>query len=693
MPQPEDFVKIKKKKPVTFATGPAPWEGIVGGGLVAPGLPAGQHHVEQQWTWNPANQTWTENPDFHTTIPAPQPPVATWQDFNPIAPQHFATFAPEGALAGETPVAPEPAVNGLNEALMAQSLDEMTKQYMKKVAKQDTSIKKPAKKLWWQKIDEYPKGQHEKTPVAERVCVVSGKPEEKTMATNWSWHPPYWINVNHIDPFYSYFRYCEKTFEWVEAGKMGRIYNGNHVSIEWLKKNGYVVLEDRFESYWEKPVNCFEYFTSDDDGKRPRLAPTSALKNFPICPIIKKRVYSGELHAVTTVEGMVKVSSLGVKNDTTIKQCVQCHELFQGPIIVMFQPTTEYPTAPWCVKCKSKVIEKSVIRHFDDSNFLPAMHDVVTCKLHGKPVEQKKVRLFGVELEVGFNANKERAEVALDVWDVLGRDFCYIKHDGSIMKKQFDDGYIVKNPMKSGFEIVSAPAGINVHRERWKALANVRDFKILRAWDADSCGLHVHVNRKSLTWLQIGRMLVFMNHPNNRYFVEVVAGRNSNFYTRYIKKEFTDCGVVDESKYMALRTNKADTIEFRIFRSTINYRHIMRDIEFAEAVCDFCAPCANSLKDILDFRCFIKFVAGHKERFPMLAEWLQSIELIAKKPLPNPKFAKPLDLEEALSDAVKDQLAGVYKMIATKEPIKHSIPEEQAVVQQAEEPLDDDDEA
>ncbi len=60
-------------------------------------------------------------------------------------------------------------------------------------------------------------------------------------------------------------------------------------------------------------------------------------------------------------------------------------------------------------------------------------------------------------------------------------------------------------------------------------------------------------------------------------------------------------------------------------------RHIVRNIEFCDAVCDFCNPGDRSLKDFEDYRNFIKYVDCNRKRWPILAEWMANQKVIALK--------------------------------------------------------------
>jgi hypothetical protein len=58
----------------------------------------------------------------------------------------------------------------------------------------------------------------------------------------------------------------------------------------------------------------------------------------------------------------------------------------------------------------------------------------------------------------------------------------------------------------------------------------------------------------------------------------------------------------------------------------------MRNIEFCDAVCDFCHPCARSLLEMCDYKAFIGFVRDNKKKWPRLASWfaLQNMILLPK---------------------------------------------------------------
>lgn len=309
-----------------------------------------------------------------------------------------------------------------------------------------------------------------------------------------------------------------------------------------------------------------------------------------------------------------------------------------------------------CMPCLDNYKYKDVIHAHDYDGYPPAIFSeilryghtvkdgVIYATNKKEKVDTKTRRLFGVEVETEMSRrmlaldNLRRRWVAHNIREALGKDFVVIKEDGTLRTNGHYSEHM--GQMYAGIEIVSAPADIIAHRKYWAKLSGCKAYRYLRAWNTETCGFHVHVSRSSLTTLQIGRMLVFINHPKNKKFVHEVAGRSESRYTKYLPKELTDAAhperVVspdeqkprDRARRVALNISNPKTVEFRIFRGTVNPRHIIRNVEFCDAVCDFCYPASRSIKELGDKDCFVKFVDKNRKRWPLLAEWLVAHGLI-----------------------------------------------------------------
>lgn len=220
---------------------------------------------------------------------------------------------------------------------------------------------------------------------------------------------------------------------------------------------------------------------------------------------------------------------------------------------------------------------------------------------HLRPESRDRL-LFGVELEVeSLTSDTEGAEY---VRGFLPKEYCVFKHDGSLGA--------------GGFEIVTRPDSVVVHKRHWQKLFADSPGKRLRSWIGGRCGMHVHVTKSALSQLQLGKMLCFLNDPANERFVSTVAGRKPTHWCKVSPKKPSDIGKQVE-RYVALNiTNR--TAEFRIFRGTMKETTFYKNLEFVQALCEFCSPAARSISQASSFRVFCDWL--RKKDYPNLHAFL-----------------------------------------------------------------------
>ena len=276
-----------------------------------------------------------------------------------------------------------------------------------------------------------------------------------------------------------------------------------------------------------------------------------------------------------------------------------------------------------CPDCNAKKQAGQYIRPWDHSSHPDIISPMVKRRGHvvrgghifasGKEELVPTYRPFGVEIEVELDIKvlKKnrwiRGHVAKNLMDRIGSRYIVIKEDGSLTLngKYSGAAEFAQNgdgPNHAGFEIVSCPMGLDSHRSVWGMLDRCEVFGALRSWDTPTCGFHVHFSREAITNLQLGKMLVFINHKKNRKFLREVAGRGGNKYCVYADKNFSDSlhpeRVVsasekqdrDRRRRVALNVCNKHTIEYRGFKGTVNPRHIIRNIEFCDALIEFTYP-------------------------------------------------------------------------------------------------------
>ena len=267
---------------------------------------------------------------------------------------------------------------------------------------------------------------------------------------------------------------------------------------------------------------------------------------------------------------------------------------------------------------------------------------------HGDPKE----RHYGVELEAVRKQGSldDAAREVLDKLNAgLGRHgFAYIKKDSSVTDAARQKGWV------GGFEIVSHPATLDFHKERWPAVLGKNAPQGLVSHDAGTgVGLHVHVERTGLSTLTIAKMLGFVHSRANRPYLEALARRpNSQAWARMIDdKKMSDAGKPAGDRYQALNLIPSKTVEFRLFRGTLNPDSFFRTLEFCDAVTEFAKPARHSMADVRDIRPFFAFVARHAKRYPLLAKF--NAEFLGKHPPPPPEHLRMSRRAEPVSRGVK----------------------------------------
>ena len=215
---------------------------------------------------------------------------------------------------------------------------------------------------------------------------------------------------------------------------------------------------------------------------------------------------------------------------------------------------------------------------------------------------------YGLELEVESTGTTDTQSGARAVWEAA--------HDGVIPSADDSEARRVwcehDGSLSDGFEIISQPMGLDLHREVWSKMLHTRAVRGLRSHDTTTCGLHVHVSRYGMSALTIAKVVAFMNSDHNDAFVTRIARRDGNGYCK--KKT---CNSVEarhtrsHDRYERVNLTNARTIEFRVFRGTTNYSTLMGSVEFTHNVIAFCAQ-ASACE--LTFEKFCEFVFAPSNR-------------------------------------------------------------------------------
>jgi hypothetical protein len=198
----------------------------------------------------------------------------------------------------------------------------------------------------------------------------------------------------------------------------------------------------------------------------------------------------------------------------------------------------------------------------------------------------QKDLLLGIELEVDNGGEDSRkAKELLKIFNGEEEEkFVYVKHDGSL---------------HSGLEIVSHPATLLYHLD---VIPWGRAFEFLRnnGYDSDNvgtCGLHVHINRlflgktyRSITTVE-ARLLFFVETFWSQLvkFSRRTEYQLSRWSNRYGTTDYELALEYNmESRYYALNFQNKATIEFRLFRGTLDPKIFEATLKLVHYITKYC---------------------------------------------------------------------------------------------------------
>ena len=230
-------------------------------------------------------------------------------------------------------------------------------------------------------------------------------------------------------------------------------------------------------------------------------------------------------------------------------------------------------------------------------------------------LDTSKDLLYGVELEV--MARNSMPEDYPDTLHDYNGDWFKCKKDGSL-----DEG-------NGGFEICTAPSTFKFLKDRFTQMFN-SDYwtddngsTYVKGWNTNCAGLHIHINKKALTPLEVGKLLVFVNDKKNTRFIEDIAGRNMNRWCKSETKKISDGQYRSDDRYEAVNTVPSKTVELRIFKSNVSEHGFMRALEFTDGMIRYLKQ-SSIREQSLNYKSFISFIKKPENRseYPNFWSWL-----------------------------------------------------------------------
>jgi len=238
---------------------------------------------------------------------------------------------------------------------------------------------------------------------------------------------------------------------------------------------------------------------------------------------------------------------------------------------------------------------------------------------------------YGVELEIDRGGeDDENADCLLDTANYC-KEHMYIKHDSSI-----DDG----------FECVSHPMTLEYHKNNmpWERILRNAVSMGYRSHQAETCGLHIHINRSGLGYTYdeqectIAKILYFYE----KFWDEILrfSRRTASQAERWARRY--GGGLINPSeslirakrsgfgRYMAVNLENTNTVEMRIFRGTLKYGTFMATLQLVDEICRAAVSLSDDMLQSMTWLDFVQRIPPEKNE---LLDYLKIRRLYVNEPV------------------------------------------------------------
>ena len=230
----------------------------------------------------------------------------------------------------------------------------------------------------------------------------------------------------------------------------------------------------------------------------------------------------------------------------------------------------------------------------------------------------------------------------------IEHEVCYTKNSPSKIHQLIEEEYLKglaickrDGSVNNGFEINFVPMTFDYIKATdlfFKFFEKTKHF--LRSFNVADTGIHIHINRKSLSLSDIGKIIQFINSSSNRDYIIKLTGRktgemgycvlNKDYSAKVFHQVVKEIRPKDDreykaysrayDKYNAVNIEHSKTLEIRIFKGNTKPQTISRYIEFTHCLVMFVKQA--SLKE-LNQEQFNDFVKSNKHTYPFLNEFNQ----------------------------------------------------------------------
>ena len=230
---------------------------------------------------------------------------------------------------------------------------------------------------------------------------------------------------------------------------------------------------------------------------------------------------------------------------------------------------------------------------------------------------------YGMEIEVVTFGMREPVAKYLQFFANEESDMLYCKFDRSI-----------GNDGMAGFEIVTHPCSFDWFgsEEGTNVIKRILDIKTYNceAFRTNTCGMHIHISKTAFNSSHLYRFLsmIYNNQGFSKFISERTDLTNIQTYSSYtpfddLKKMSKEMSNPHsrEARHRAVNLSCPNTVEVRIFKSTLEYERIMKNIEYCHSLYDF-----TKNNEQITVPNYISYVAENKSYFPNLHSFIKTMK-------------------------------------------------------------------
>ncbi len=323
------------------------------------------------------------------------------------------------------------------------------------------------------------------------------------------------------------------------------------------------------EDYICEDCNNDHYFTCDDCGEIEHANNGCSNQNVIVCEYCRDDNYS---------------------------YCEHCDEMTQN----------ENMSGGYCESCNENNEDGC---DCDDCN----SHDIIhhygykpELNFHKISEEKENSLYLGVELEIESrkgNTN-EQANTLINLDGNENEELFFLAFDGTIDK---------------GFEIITHPATVKYHLTcfPWQTICKTMVSMGARSHNTNTCGFHLHVNKNYFTQSELVKLGLFVHSLEKPLSF---LSRRKRFNWGNFKDIKKDKKIIhkNDNRYEAINFQNFNTIEFRLYKGTLNFNTVLGTIDLTDAICHFIkhiGPAKIVNKKEETWQDFINFAKNNKHKY------------------------------------------------------------------------------